>query len=43
VAANAAAAKALGDTSGSLLEAKLQIRTFVKSGAGAPEGESSGT
>jgi type IV pilus assembly protein PilO len=43
VAANAAAAKALGDTSGALLEAKLQIRTFVKSGAGAPEGESSGT
>jgi type IV pilus assembly protein PilO len=43
VAANAAAAKALGDTSGSLLEAKLQIRTFVKSGAGAPEGASSGT
>ena len=42
VAANAAAAKALGDTSGALLEAKLQIRTFVKSGA-APEGESSGT
>ena len=43
VAANAAAAKALGDTSGSLLEAQLQIRTFVKSGAGAPEGGSSGT
>ena len=42
VAANQAAAKALGDTSGALLEAKLQIRTFVKSG-GAPEGESSGT
>lgn len=41
-AANANAAKALGDTSGALLEAKLQIRTFVKSGAGAPEGESSG-
>jgi type IV pilus assembly protein PilO len=41
--ANLAAAKALGDTSGALLEAKLQIRTFVKSGAGAPEGESSGT
>jgi len=40
---NQAAAKALGDTSGALLEAKLQIRTFVKSGAGAPEGESSGT
>lgn len=43
VAANQAAAKALGDTSGALLEAKLQIRTFVKSGAGTPEGESSGT
>jgi type IV pilus assembly protein PilO len=41
--ANAQAAKALGDTSGALLEAKLQIRTFVKSGAGAPEGDSSGT
>ena len=41
-AANANAAKALGDTSGALLEAKLQIRTFVKSGAGAPEGDSSG-
>ena len=42
VAANQAAAKALGDTSGALLEAKLQIRTFVKSGT-PPEGESSGT
>jgi len=42
-AANAQAAKALGDTSGALLEAKLQIRTFVKSGTGASEGESSGT
>jgi hypothetical protein len=41
--ANAQAAKALGDTSGALLEAKLQIRTFVKSGTGAPEGESSGS
>ncbi len=41
-AANANAAKALGDTSGALLEAKLQIRTFVKSGA-APEGEGSGS
>jgi type IV pilus assembly protein PilO len=39
--ANQQAAKALGDTSGSLLEAKLQIRTFVKSGA--PEGDRSGT
>jgi type IV pilus assembly protein PilO len=41
--ANQQAAKALGDTSGALLEAKLQIRTFVKSGTGAPEGDSSGT
>jgi type IV pilus assembly protein PilO len=40
-AANQQADKALGDTSGSLLEAKLQIRTFVKSGA--PEGDRSGT
>jgi len=41
VAANAAAAKALGDTSGSLLEAKFQVRTYVKSAS--PEGEASGT
>jgi Tfp pilus assembly protein PilO len=40
-AANMTAAKALGDTSGSLLEAKFQIRTYVKS-AGT-EGEASGT
>jgi type IV pilus assembly protein PilO len=40
--ANLAAAKALGDTSGALLEAKLQIRTFVKSTPG-PEGAASGT
>jgi type IV pilus assembly protein PilO len=39
--ANAGAAKALGDTSGSLLEAKFQIRTYVKSVS--PEGEASGT
>jgi type IV pilus assembly protein PilO len=39
-AANMTAAKALGDTSGSLLEAKLQIRTYVKSNA---EGAASGT
>ncbi|MGH7631214.1 MAG: type 4a pilus biogenesis protein PilO [Gemmatimonadales bacterium] len=39
-AANQTAAKALGDTSGSLLEAKLQIRTYVKSNA---EGAASGT
>ena len=38
-AANMTAAKALGDTSGSLLEAKLQIRTYVKSNA---EGAASG-
>jgi type IV pilus assembly protein PilO len=43
-AANQAAAKALGDTSGSMLEAKLQIRTYVKSGTtGSPEGDASGT
>jgi type IV pilus assembly protein PilO len=41
IAANAAAAKALGDTSGSLLEAKFQVRTYVKSVS--PEGEASGT
>src|SRR5437868_5911309 len=40
-AANTNAAKALGDTSGSLLEAKFQIRTYVKSAS--PEGEASGT
>jgi type IV pilus assembly protein PilO len=40
-AASAGAAKALGDTSGSLLEAKFQVRTFVKSSS--PEGEASGT
>jgi Tfp pilus assembly protein PilO len=40
-AANAASAKALGDSSGALLEAKFQIRTFVKSGT--MEGETSGT
>jgi type IV pilus assembly protein PilO len=43
-AANQTAAKALGDTSGSLLEAKLQIRTYVKSNAPeAAEGAASGT
>lgn len=38
VAANAASAKALGDTSKAMLEAKLEVKTFVKSGAegGAP-------
>jgi type IV pilus assembly protein PilO len=40
-AANAGAAKALGDTSGSLLEAKFQVRTYVKSSVA--EGETSGT
>jgi type IV pilus assembly protein PilO len=39
--ANTNAAKALGDTTGALLEAKFQVRTFVKSGV--PEGETSGT
>ncbi len=39
--ANTNAAKALGDTTGALLEAKFQVRTFVKSSA--PEGETSGT
>jgi type IV pilus assembly protein PilO len=41
VPAQANAAKALNDTSGSLLEAKFQVRTFVKSSSG--EGEASGT
>jgi type IV pilus assembly protein PilO len=39
--ANMNAAKALGDTSGALLEAKFQIRTFVKSSVA--EGETSGS
>ena len=39
--ANTSAAKALGDTTGSLLEAKFQVRTFVKSST--PEGEASGS
>ena len=39
--ANPGAAKALSDTSGSLLEAKFQVRTFVKSPS--TEGEASGT
>jgi type IV pilus assembly protein PilO len=39
--ANANAAKALNDTSGSLLEAKFQIRTYVKSSSA--EGEASGS
>jgi type IV pilus assembly protein PilO len=40
-AASKTAAKALGDTNGSLLEAKFQVRTFVKSSSG--EGETSGS
>ncbi|MGH7525688.1 MAG: type 4a pilus biogenesis protein PilO [Gemmatimonadales bacterium] len=40
-AANATSAKALGDTTGALLEAKFQVRTFVKSSS--LEGEASGT
>jgi type IV pilus assembly protein PilO len=39
--ANANAVKAMSDTSGSLLEAKFQVRTFVKSPA--PEGQTSGS
>jgi type IV pilus assembly protein PilO len=39
--ANLTAAKALGDTSGALLEAKFQVRTFVKSTT--PEGQASGS
>ena len=40
-AANLTAAKALGDSTGALLEAKFQIRTFVKSPNS--EGEASGS
>ena len=39
--ASTAAGKALGDTTGALLEAKFQVRTYVKSSA--PEGETSGS
>jgi type IV pilus assembly protein PilO len=39
--ASMTSAKALGDTSGSLLEAKFQVRTFVKSST--PEGQASGS
>lgn len=39
--ANLTSAKALGDTSGALLEAKFQVRTFVKSST--PEGQASGS
>lgn len=40
-AANASSAKALGDSTGSLLEARFQIRTYVKSPN--QEGEASGS
>jgi type IV pilus assembly protein PilO len=40
-AANSSSAKALGDSTGALLEAKFQIRTFVKSPNS--EGEASGS
>jgi type IV pilus assembly protein PilO len=40
-AANSSSAKALGDTTGALLEAKFQIRTYVKSPNA--EGEASGS
>jgi type IV pilus assembly protein PilO len=39
--ANMTNAKALGDTTGALLEAKFQVRTFVKSST--PEGQASGS
>lgn len=39
--ANMSSAKALGDTTGALLEAKFQVRTFVKSSS--PEGQASGS
>jgi type IV pilus assembly protein PilO len=39
--ADMTSAKALGDTTGSLLEAKFQVRTFVKSSI--PEGQASGS
>ncbi|MGZ8398678.1 MAG: type 4a pilus biogenesis protein PilO [Gemmatimonadales bacterium] len=40
-AANAQSAKALGDSTGSMLEARFQVRTYVKSST--PEGEASGS
>ena len=40
-AANSTSAKALGDSTGALLEAKFQIRTYVKSPNA--EGEASGS
>lgn len=39
--ANMSSAKALGDTTGALLEARFQVRTFVKSST--PEGQASGS
>ncbi len=41
LAANQTAAKAMGDTTGSLLEAKFQVRTYVKTPGS--EGDASGT
>jgi type IV pilus assembly protein PilO len=40
-AANSSAAKALGDSTGAMLEARFQVRTYVKSPT--PEGEASGS
>ena len=40
-AANLTAAKALGDSTGAMLEARFQVRTYVKSPT--PEGEASGS
>jgi type IV pilus assembly protein PilO len=40
-AANSSAARALGDSTGAMLEARFQIRTYVKSPS--PEGEASGS
>ena len=42
-AANPTSAKALGDSTGALLEAKFQIRTYVKSANPDAEGATSGT
>ncbi|HET8648575.1 MAG TPA: type 4a pilus biogenesis protein PilO [Gemmatimonadales bacterium] len=42
-AANAAAAKALGDSTGALLEAHFHVRTYVKSPNSDGEGATSGT
>jgi type IV pilus assembly protein PilO len=41
VAANSSAAKVLGDSTEALLEARFQVRTYVKSPS--PEGEANGT